>query len=208
MKQTIPVIIVFGCGFFMIIAFFVPLRGFQNLSQTLQNWYNGVAAFFIFVGILNLVQINLEKIQKRRTDFGYSIILLVFLFVMMVAGFFLGGTEGDTFLYLFDNVQVPLGATMFSLLAFFVASAAFRAFRAKTPEATLLLIAAVLVMIGRVPVGYWLWHGFPGLVEWIMNVPNTATKRGITFGADLGLISMALRVLLGIERSYMGGGKE
>ncbi len=192
----------------MIIAFFIPLRGFQNLSQTLQNWYNGVIAFFIFVGILNLVQINLEKIQKRRTDFAYSIILLVFLFLMMVAGFFLGGTEGDVFLYLFDNVQVPLGATMFSLLAFFVASAAFRAFRARTPEATLLLIAAVLVMIGRVPVGYWLWHGFPGLVEWIMNVPNTATKRGITFGADLGLISMALRVLLGIERSYMGGGKE
>jgi hypothetical protein len=125
----------------------------------------------------------------------------------MAAGF-IGGREGRIFLYLFENFQIPLSATMFSLLAFFVASAAFRAFRARTPEATLLLIAAVLVMIGRVPIGYYIWHGFPDLVEWIMNVPNTAAKRGILFGADLGLISMALRVLLGIERSYMGGGKE
>ena len=207
MKRTIPLVIVFGCGFFMIIAFFIPLRGFQNVSQTLETWYTGVIAFFIFIGIFNLVKVNINKIQRRLFDWQYCIILLVFLFMMMAAGF-IGGPGGGAFDYLFDHFQIPLGATMFSLLAFFVASAAFRAFRAKTPEATLLLIAAVLVMIGRVPIGYWLWHGFPGLVEWIMSVPNTAAKRGILFGADLGLISIALRILLGIERSYMGGGKE
>jgi hypothetical protein len=207
MKRALPLIIVFGCGFFMIIAFFIPLRGFQNVSQIFENWYTGVIAFFVFVGILNLVRISVEKIQKKHKDWQYSIILLIFLFIMMAAGF-IGGREGVLFLYMFRNLQIPLGATMFSLLAFFVASAAFRAFRARTPEATLLLVAAVIVMIGRVPIGYYIWKGFPLVVEWIMNVPNTAAKRGILFGADLGLISMALRVLLGIERSYMGGGKE
>ena len=125
----------------------------------------------------------------------------------MAAGF-IGGPDGGLFQYLFRNFQIPLSATMFSLLAFFVASAAFRAFRARNAEATLLLVAAVLVMIGRVPVGYWIWQGFPDLVEWLMKVPNIAAKRGIIFGIDLGLISMALRVILGIERSYLGGGKE
>jgi hypothetical protein len=207
MKRTLPLVIVFCCGFFMIIAFFVPLRGFQDVSQTLQNWYTGVVAFFVFIGIFNIVKVNVDKIQRRLMDWQYSIILLAFLALMITAGF-VGGREGGVFLYMFENFQIPLGATVFSLLAFFVGSAAFRAFRAKTPEATLLLIAAVLVMIGRVPIGYYIWHGFPSLVEWIMTVPNTAAKRGILFGADLGLISMALRVLLGIERSYMGGGKE
>ena len=191
----------------MIIAFFIPLGGFQDVSQTLENWYTGVIAFFVFVGILNLARVSTEKIQKRTQDWQYSIILLAFLLIMMAAGF-IGGSEGGLFDYLFEHFYIPLGATMFSLLAFFVTSAAFRAFRARTPEATLLLIAAVLVMVGRVPIGYWVWHGFPTLVEWIMNVPNTAAKRGILFGADLGLISIALRILLGIERSYMGGGKE
>jgi len=207
MKRTLPIVIVFACGFFMIIAFFIPLRGFQDVSQTLQNWYIGVIAFFVFIGIFNLVKVNVDKIQRRLRDWQYNVILLIFLAIMMIAGF-VGRPGGGVFLYLFENFHIPLGATMFSLLAFFVASAAFRAFRARTPEATLLLIAAVLVMIGRVPIGYYIWHGFPDLVEWIMTVPNTAAKRGILFGADLGLISMALRVLLGIERSYMGGGKE
>jgi hypothetical protein len=204
MKQTIPLVIVFGCGLFMLVAFFIPVRWFQDASQTLQTWYLGVIEFFVFIGIFNLARINILKIQHKRRDWQYSIVLLVFLALMLFAGF-IGGTDGGVFMYLFTNFQIPLSATMFSLLAFFVASAAFRAFRARNPEATLLLIAAVLVMIGRVPIGVWIWKGFPDLVEWIMIVPNTAAKRGIIFGIDLGLISMALRVILGIERSYMGG---
>lgn len=207
MKRTLPLVIVFGCGLFTLIAFFIPARGVQNISTTMQSWYMGVASFFVFIGIFNLVRLNIAKLQRRSRDWQYSIILLAFLTVMLLAGF-IGGLEGGLFLFMFDNFQVPLGATMFSLLAFFVASAAFRAFRAKTPEATLLLLAAVVVMLGRTPIGYWLWRQYPDLVEWIMNVPNTAAKRGILFGVDLGLISMALRVLLGIERSYMGGSGE
>jgi hypothetical protein len=207
MKKTLPLVIVFGCGFFMLIAFFIPVRFVQDTSQMLQNWYIGVAAFFVFIGIINLIKINIEKIQRRLRDWQYSFFLLGFLLFMMFAGFALRGhTEGPVFMYMFNYFYTPCSATMFSLLAFFVASASFRAFRAKTPEATLLLIAAVIVMVGRIPVGYGIWHGFPDLVEWIMTVPNTAANRGIIFGINLGLISMALRVLLGIERSYMGGG--
>jgi len=69
------------------------------------------------------------------------------------------------------------------------------------------LIKAVSVIIVRMPVGDLISNKFLQLVEWIMHVSNRAAKRGILFGIDLGLISMALRVLLGIERSYMGGGE-
>ncbi|MCX7995331.1 MAG: hypothetical protein N3A65_06135 [candidate division WOR-3 bacterium] len=207
MKVILPLAIVFICGFYMLITFFIPAKFAQDSSQLLQLWYQGVAAFFVFIGIFNLIKINVDRIQRRLKDWEYSIILLSFLGVMLVAGF-VGGRDSRVFLYLFENFQVPLGATMFSLLAFFVASASFRAFRAKTPEATLLLIAAVIVMLGRIPIGYLIWDKFPDLIEWIMRIPNTAAKRGILFGIDLGLLSMALRVLLGIERSYMGGGVE
>ncbi len=63
---------------------------------------------------------------------------------------------GSFFDWIFNHVFVALDATMFSLLAFFIASAAFRAFRARTPEATALLIAGCIMMIGRVPFGEWL----------------------------------------------------
>jgi hypothetical protein len=106
-------------------------------------------------------------------------------------------------MYLYTYSIVPLQATMFALLAFFIASASYRAFRARNLVATLLLVSAVIVMLGRVPIGAAISSFFPAAQEWIMDWPQLAAKRGIQIGAALGAVSMALRIILGIERSYL-----
>jgi hypothetical protein len=128
---------------------------------------------------------------------------------MLVAGLWSEGkTEGTPFGWLYDNVLVPLQGTMFSLLAFFVASAAYRAFRARTLEATVLLLAAIVVMWGRVPLGEYLIPWIGGVSDWIMNVPNTAAQRGILIGVSLGGIATSIKIICGIERAYLGEGKD
>jgi len=117
----------------------------------------------------------------------------------------LDSDDGMGFKWLFDNVMVPLDATMFALLAFFMASAAYRTFRARTPEATVLLLVAVIVMLGRVPIGEMFYKHMPQVSEWFMMVPTVAAKRGILFGVALGSIATSLRIILGIERSHLGG---
>ena len=68
--------------------------------------------------------------------------------------------KGSLFSWMFFNIFTPLSATMFALLAFFVASASYRAFRIRNFEATLLLISGIILMLGRVPAGelipWWL----------------------------------------------------
>ena len=57
-------------------------------------------------------------------------------------------TDGSLFQWMFKYIFSPLSATMFALLAFFVASASFRAFRARNFEASLLLVAGIIIMLG------------------------------------------------------------
>ena len=102
-------------------------------------------------------------------------------------------------------------ATMFATLAFYIASAAYRAFRARNAEATILLLTATIVMLWRVPMGEALLSYLPGNISeflntYIMNGINLAVQRGIIIGAALGAASMSLRIILGIERTYMGKG--
>jgi hypothetical protein len=121
---------------------------------------------------------------------------------------FPGSHYNDYGLYnwMFLYILVPMEATMFALLAFFIASAAFRAFRARTFEATLLLVAAIFVMIGRVPIGEYMLRPLGDFADWIMDWPNGAAKRAIIIGVGLGMAATSLKLMLGLERAYLGRG--
>ena len=75
-------------------------------------------------------------------------------------------------------------------------------------EAGILLVVAFIMMLGRVPLGAMLLGGnqaFATAADWLLRVPNSAGMRGIQIGAALGGIATALRIMLGIERGYLGG---
>ena len=109
---------------------------------------------------------------------------------------------------MFTYIHVACSSTMFSMLAFYIASAAYRTFRARSSDAAILLVAAIILMVGRVPVGRAISDFFPEAAAWLMEVPNLAAKRGIMLGVSLGAIATSLRIIFGIERSYLGGGEE
>ena len=121
--------------------------------------------------------------------------------------------QGSAFNWLYEYAFKPLTATMFALLAFYVASAAFRAFRAKNLEAILLLGTAFIILLGRTFAGVLLTSGLPdwlaplrieNLTVEIMKVLNTAGNRAIMIGIALGLAATSLRILLGVDRSHLG----
>ncbi len=205
MKKQIPLIITFVAGMVMILQYFVPHRPFSDIQQLFNTWYVIIAVFAMILGIGNLLKIHTIRLQRQPKGWWYSVVLLVGFAVMFIAGMGWGIERGSFFDFLFWNTHLPMSSTMFALLAFFVASASYRAFRARTPEATLLLISAILVMIGRVPLGNYIWDKLPLLGDWIMSYPNMAGQRAIMIGIALGVVSTSLRIILGIERTYLGG---
>jgi len=210
MKRTIPLIITLLVGLFMIGEFFIPHYRYRIWTAEFLEWGLILAAAAFVLGLVNLVQVNLPKVLRREEDWGYKLVMLLSLVLTLIAGF-LGGDArseaGHLYHWIYDFVFVPLNATMFALLAFYIASAAFRAFRARNLEAALLLTAAILVMVARVPAGENLpviGDILPRIMNWIMDVPNTAARRAIFIGAALGAVATGLRVILGLERSHLG----
>ncbi len=209
MRRTIPLVITFLIGLYPIFAFFVPHGSISGANDWLDSALVIVAAFALPLGTVNVVMTNTTKLKRKSRGWQYSIVLLAGLTVMAFYGLVGGTGVHPSFQWMFVNMVSPLQATMFALLSFYVASAAYRAFRARNVEATILLIAAIIVMMGRIPFGDMMTRGMmTPLSEWIMSIPNAAAQRGIIIGAALGAASMSIRIILGIETTYLGTGKD
>ena len=215
MKQTLPLVITFVLGTLFAVEFFVPAHPIKELTAVLGEWVSVVTAAAFILGAINLVQVNVPKIVRRERDWPYKAVLVGSAALMLVVGL-LEGPEGRTFLWLYAAVFAPCNATMFALLAFFITSAAFRAFRARNFEAFLMLTTAILIMLCVVPLGELLALAFPepirssvaaapsAIKDWILDYANNAGRRAIMIGAALGAVATGLRVILGLERSHLG----
>ena len=203
MRWQYPLLIVFLGGLFMAVQYFVPLEFSERIYENALDWIIIVGVFTMALALWSLFRVSLAKIQTKAPAWGYNYITLAGLFAMLILGPAFGIEEGKPFMTLFWYIYTPIQASMFALLAFYIASAAYRAFRARTLIATILLVTATIIMLRLIPLGF-LSGPNQWAVNWILTVPNMAAKRAIAMGIGLGGIATALKVVLGIERSYMG----
>jgi len=204
MKTFGPILVTFLTGALLVAFFFIPHHRAQETQTIMLDWANVVYAFALVLGSISLWTSHQKRVTSRAQGWIYSLVTLLALGFVTLWGIFQGVEEGTAVNTFYNTVNAPLASTMFALLAFFIASAAFRAFRARNAEATLLLVTAIIMMIGRVSIGEFLWRGFPQVTEWLLDVPNLAAKRAVAIGVGLGAISTALKIILGIDRSYLG----
>ncbi len=212
MRRQVPLVLCFAFGIVMALTEFSPHQWSRWINKEVIEWTLVIGPFALVLAIATLVQTHWTRIRRRSEYWQYSFLVFIGMIVMLGFGIPLG-QKSSVFVWLFEYVQVPMDATMFSLLAFFIASAAYRAFRARTLEATLLLGAALIVMIGNVPIGDVIWNAVmpfgdnlpSDARQWILDNPNLSARRGIILGISLGVISQSIRIILGIERSYLGG---
>ena len=199
-----PLVVTFLSGTIVAALFFIPHYKAQAVNNKLLEWTLVVYAFALILGSLSLWNSHARKVKARAEGWAFSLVTMGALVAITALGVWKGVGEGTPVGTIYNTVNSPLASTMFALLAFVIASAAFRAFRARSVEATLLLITAIVMMIGRVSIGPLISPHLPGITEWLLDVPNLAAKRAIALGVGLGAVSMALKIILGIERSYLG----
>ena len=207
-------VIIFSLGFFYAIVYFIALPGtidLQAVSDQLLAYITAILTAGFAIGVINLTRVHAINIKRKRATWKYSVILLISLYAMavfsMIASPFALDPQATVipasviqfstpiWQFLYYKILVNINSTIYSLLAFFVASAAYRAFKARSLESTILLVAGLLVVLGQAPLADLVWPGFSMIRDWILAFPNTAGQRGILIGAALGILVFSVRRL-------------
>ncbi len=193
------------CGIVFLLDYFIAEPTLDAVGQTVVGWVTILAAVALVLGLLNLARVHGLRVAQGRNGWPYSLALLAGLLVTLLLGLGpgSGGASDPALSWFFTYVYQPLSAAIFSLLAFYIATAAFRTLRLHTWEAGGLLVSGVIVLLGQIPLGAQLSPALPDARTWLLAVVGMAGLRGVIIAAALGAIFTGLRVLLGIDRSYL-----
>lgn len=210
-RIEIPIAITIICALVQIIPYFIVMGpAVEEFMDNAVNWEMLVAAGALFVGAISLVLVHAPRIVKRQTHWQYSLELLVLMALTIIVGLPIReiglGMDNAIFTFIVDNILTPLDSSLYAMLAFFITSAAYRAFKARSLEAALLLVAGSILVFRNAPLGTFLIPGAADLGDWLFRIPNMAVQRAVIIGGALGAIVLGVRTLSGYERGYLRGG--
>lgn len=218
MRRRLVVVVTFLAGVYFFFEFFLPrhiiIGEFDFQWSRYDSKINNIPRVMwvpaIALGLINILRVHGYAIIRKRKGWVNSAALLTALFVTLTWGFWGYCAENEaawSFFqdFLFGGLMNNLGSAMFSLLAFYIASAAYRSFRVHNLEAALMMAAALIVMVGQIPLGFFLWDQLPVIRGWMMTKISTPAFRGINFGALIAGLAMAVRMWLSLERTGARG---
>lgn len=219
--QTVPRDFVESVGFYV-----------KDAQGVVADFTNILTAFLLGLGAYSIVRIHGQRIVKQSKDWSYSLVLLVSMVIMSVVGYvnFVQTKIGDTTGklqekanwtnvqklndVLFDGVLQQMESAMFSIIAFYILSAAYRAFRIRSVEATILLGSAFIMMFSLLGLvqstvdgliagngtGFITNFTLKEIAFWIQQNIQTPALRGIDFGVGISLLAMGLRLWLSLDK--------
>jgi len=207
--KKIAVGVVVLTGLIVLADYFFKISLLQSTSIELQRWSAIVSAFMVGTALINMLKGHGGKIFKRSEGWQFSAVLVIMLFTMLIVGlldwFKVQALPGSfIFGFLFDSILTPSGTAMTSLLAFFIVTAAYRSMRIRNIDSMVFLAVAVLLMMMNAPIFQVIWPSTLSIGEWIIEVPQATGMRGILIGVAIGTIATGVRILIGLEKFYLG----
>lgn len=195
-----------------------------------------LSAFLIGLGLYSLLSVHGKRIMRMQKDWVFSATFLGSMVLMIAVGFMdynmRQGAEGALLDnaanwkpvnfakdLLFDGLLQQMDAAMFSVIAFFILSAAYRAFRVRSVEATILLGTALLVMLSLMGAVSFIFDDvimnlaggdqdafitnfkLSEIRKWVGDAVQAPAIRGIDFGVGIGALAMGMRLWLGLDKT-------
>lgn len=205
-RREIPILLVSVSGIIATLDYFIkaPEVGLRPFMTSILDTVAVIVAFLLIYSATFAAMQGARRVIRRQPEWylgGWRVFCFLIMFAVGVIPPIL---QSEQYTWLYTNVQLPITSTMFAYLGFFILSAAFRAFRARTTETAVLLICGIFAILGNTPMAASLWDGFPELAAWLRAYPTGAGMRGLIIGAGIGAVILGIRVLLGREKEIIG----
>jgi len=207
LRRYMPLVITAILGFFMILSYPIDNPAITGISADLGKWVMILASFGLGIGAINMFLVHghaIARMEKGR--WIPSIALLGSLILTTVLGL-TTGIESDQYTSLYDLLVGAGRLTFTSLRGFFMFSAFYRAFRARTWEGGIMLGGTLLVMMYQVPIAELFYPPLNVFTKWLLDVPFAGGNRAITIVGGIAMIIMAIRMISGIDKTWMGRGE-
>lgn len=201
-RREIPVIIIFVSSMIMILPFFLNIPPLVTTSAEIKRMLVPLASCAGILGANEVVGRHIRKVQMKREGWEFSIVLVAaFIFFFIVSS---QPSLQELFKTTYITIIGRVNESVFSLIALFMATMAYRAFRMRNIETILFGLSCLIVLIANAPIGEAVWPGGPAVRDWIMDVINMAGMRAVGIGVALGIFAYGIRTMLGYERIALG----
>jgi hypothetical protein len=204
LRQKETSLILIGISFLIVtLSYFFDLPQLAAFSQELVLMVSVLNAMSILLAIYSQTRRSLILIQQRNHGWAFQAYLLVTIYLMAAIGF-VTGQQSDSFMWFQLAILNPTSSVIYSSLAFFMASAGARAFRARSPQAALLLLSGILVLVGQAPMT-GVYAPFLGTMrEYLAASFSLAAARIFAISVTVGATVLGVRILTGNESEAIG----
>lgn len=204
-RRVLPMSIGLISGMTIVIGFFAGGPAILSVSSVLARWTSIVAACGFVLGFGVLVLRHARIIWRGDVGWYASIVLLIAAFFVVINGLAPGsrGANDAIVAWTFNYVYVPVGSTLFALLAVYAAIAAYRVLRIGSWNAVALALGALSVLLGRSPVVGQMIPRTADVSGWILAYPVAAALRAVIVGIAVGIVIVGIRVMSGADRRLL-----
>lgn len=173
------------------------------LTDALLRLAAALLALTVLLGAFNLLGVNVNRILRGQTfsaRLGSTVLVGSFLVVILVR-IIDGLNRTDNTSVILEQVQVPIGAALNSLLFFVLVWGAMRVLRRGVTWGRLLFTLTVLVTLASL-VLIATDSTSRQFAEWLLSVPVSAGASGVLLGVALATLVAGVRILIGQDRQY------
>jgi hypothetical protein len=188
------------------------LRGSNELSQSariLNNWAVVLFAFALAVGVVQLTVLrtrwvmNPKESPRRRI---LSVLFLAEMWIITIIGI-IQGSRGAEFSWISKYIYTTLSGGQYGMIGFYITLACYKTMKVRRWDIAIFTIVCWIHLVANTPlVSYFIGYGWFNFSQWIYFWPSTAGGKALAMIAALGMVSVGVRGMLGMERGVLGGG--